>query len=103
MKKLLAATAASALFAGMAGAEEIKLGIIYGFTGPIESLTGSMAAASEAAIKEVSIRACSLMAPRFRAFAQTRPASTRRLRLRRLKSWSRLTVLSAFWAATARA
>jgi branched-chain amino acid transport system substrate-binding protein len=54
MKKLLAATAASALFAGMAGAEEIKLGIIYGFTGPIESLTGSMAAASEAAIKEVS-------------------------------------------------
>ena len=39
---------------GAAGAEEIKLGILYGFTGPIESLTGSMAAASEAAIKEVS-------------------------------------------------
>jgi branched-chain amino acid transport system substrate-binding protein len=54
MKKLLAATAASALCVGMAGAEEVKLGIIYGFTGPIESLTGSMAAASEAAIKEVS-------------------------------------------------
>jgi branched-chain amino acid transport system substrate-binding protein len=54
MKKLLAATAASALFAGVAGAEEIKLGILYGFTGPIESLTGSMAAASEAAMKEVS-------------------------------------------------
>lgn len=54
MKKLLAATAASALLAGAAGAEEIKLGIIYGFTGPIESLTGSMAAASEAAIKEIS-------------------------------------------------
>lgn len=54
MKKLLAATAASALFAGMAGAEDVKLGIIYGFTGPIESLTGSMAAASEAAIDEVN-------------------------------------------------
>ncbi len=54
MKKLLAATAASALFAGVAGADEIKLGILYGFTGPIESLTGSMAAASEAAIKEIN-------------------------------------------------
>lgn len=54
MKKLLAATAASALFAGVAGAEDIKLGILYGFTGPIESLTGSMAAASEAAIKEIN-------------------------------------------------
>ena len=48
MKKLLTATAACALFAGAAQAEDIKLGIIFGFTGPIESLTGSMAAASEA-------------------------------------------------------
>lgn len=54
MKKLLAATAVSALFAGVAQAEDVKLGIIYGFTGPIESLTGSMAAASEAAIDEVN-------------------------------------------------
>lgn len=54
MKNLLAATAVSALCAGFASADEIKLGIEYGFTGPIESLTGSMAAASEAAIKEVS-------------------------------------------------
>ncbi len=54
MKKLLTATAVSALFAGIAGAEEVKIGIIYGFTGPIESLTGSMAAASEAAIAEVN-------------------------------------------------
>lgn len=54
MKKLLAATAVSALFAGMASAEDVKLGILYGFTGPIESLTGSMAAASEAAIDEVN-------------------------------------------------
>lgn len=54
MNKLLAATAVSALFAGVAQAEDVKLGIIYGFTGPIESLTGSMAAASEAAIDEVN-------------------------------------------------
>jgi branched-chain amino acid transport system substrate-binding protein len=54
MKKLLAATAASALLAGVASADEVKLGILFGFTGPIESLTGSMAAASEAAMKEVS-------------------------------------------------
>ncbi|MBS0574058.1 MAG: ABC transporter substrate-binding protein [Proteobacteria bacterium] len=54
MRTLLAATAASALFAGIAHAEDIKLGILYGFTGPIESLTGSMAAASEAAIDEVN-------------------------------------------------
>ena len=50
MKKLLAATAASALLAGVAQAEDIKIGILYGFTGPIESLTKSMAAASEAAM-----------------------------------------------------
>ncbi len=54
MKKLLAATAASALFAGAAFGEDVKLGIVYGFTGPIESLTSSMAAASEAAIAEVN-------------------------------------------------
>ncbi len=54
MKKLLAATAACALFAGVAQAEDIKIGILYGFTGPIESLTKSMAAASEAAMDEVN-------------------------------------------------
>ena len=54
MKKLLLATAAAALCAGAAGAEDIKLGIIFGFTGPIESLTGSMAAAADAAVAEVN-------------------------------------------------
>ncbi|MCX7888459.1 MAG: ABC transporter substrate-binding protein [Rhodobacteraceae bacterium] len=54
MKKLYAATAACALLAGAASAEEIKLGILFGFTGPIESLTGSMAAAAEKAIAEVN-------------------------------------------------
>ena len=54
MKKLLLATAATALFAGMASAEEIKIGVILGFTGPIESLTPHMADGAELAMKEVT-------------------------------------------------
>jgi branched-chain amino acid transport system substrate-binding protein len=54
MKKLLLATAACALTTGAAAAEEVKLGILFGFTGPIESLTGSMASAAEKAIEEVN-------------------------------------------------
>ncbi|QDY69065.1 ABC transporter substrate-binding protein [Qingshengfaniella alkalisoli] len=54
MKRLLAATAATALFAGAASAEDIKLGIALGFTGPLESLAPSMAAGAEMAIAEVS-------------------------------------------------
>lgn len=54
MKKLLMATAASALVAGAVSAEDIKLGVILGFTGPIESLTPAMAAGGEFAMKEVS-------------------------------------------------
>jgi len=48
------ASAAGALLAGAASAEEIKLGVILGFTGPIESLTPSMADGAELAMKEVS-------------------------------------------------
>lgn len=58
MKKLLMATAATALMAGTAfaggHAKEVKLGILIGFTGPIESLTGPMAAGAELAMKEVT-------------------------------------------------
>jgi branched-chain amino acid transport system substrate-binding protein len=54
MKKLLIATAATALMAGAASAEEIKLGVLIGFTGPIESLTGPMASGAEMAMKEIS-------------------------------------------------
>ncbi len=54
MKKLLTASAACALFAGAASAEDIKLGVLIGFTGPIESLTTSMAAASEMAMEEAN-------------------------------------------------
>ncbi len=44
MKKLLMATAATALMAGAVQAEEIKLGILLGFTGPLESLAKDMEA-----------------------------------------------------------
>ncbi len=54
MKKLLMATAVTALMAGAAGAEEVKLGLLIGFTGPIESLTPAMAAATELAVKEIN-------------------------------------------------
>lgn len=54
MKKLLLASVATVAFGGIAAAEDIKLGILIGFTGPIESLTASMAAAAENAIAEVN-------------------------------------------------
>ena len=57
MKKLLAATTAAALmgttaFAG--GHSEVKIGVILGFTGPIESLTPQMASGAELAMAEVT-------------------------------------------------
>jgi branched-chain amino acid transport system substrate-binding protein len=54
MKKLLLAASACALMAGAAAAEDVKIGILIGFTGPIESLTGHMANAAEAAMAEVN-------------------------------------------------
>lgn len=54
MKKFLMATAATALMAGSAIAGEVKLGVILGFTGPIESLTPAMAAGAELAMSEVT-------------------------------------------------
>ncbi len=54
MKKLLLASAVAALSAGMASAEEIKVGVLIGFTGPIESLTPAMSAGAAMAAKEAS-------------------------------------------------
>ena len=51
------ATAASALVAGTAfagGHGEVKIGVILGFTGPIEALTPAMADGAEFAMAEVS-------------------------------------------------
>lgn len=54
MKKLLLATAATALMSGAASAEDAKIGIILGFTGPLETITPNMAASAELAIAEVN-------------------------------------------------
>ena len=57
MKKFLMATAASALVEGTAfagGHGEVKIGVILGFTGPIEPLTPAMADGAEFAMAEVS-------------------------------------------------
>jgi branched-chain amino acid transport system substrate-binding protein len=54
MKKFLVATAMVVLASTAVNAETIKLGVILGYTGPIESLTPDMAAGAELAIKEVS-------------------------------------------------
>ena len=54
MKHLLLATATTALLAGAAGAEEVKLALHLGFTGPLESMAPDIAAGAEAAAKEVS-------------------------------------------------
>jgi branched-chain amino acid transport system substrate-binding protein len=53
MKKLALATV-SALALTTAAAAEVKVGVILGFTGPIESLTPDMAASAELAFKEAS-------------------------------------------------
>ena len=54
MRKLLLATTAVALTAGFAVAEDIKIGVILGFTGPIESLTPDMADGAELAMAEAT-------------------------------------------------
>ena len=54
MKKLLLASAATAVLAGAAYADDISIGVILGFTGPIESLTPNMAAGAELAMAEVN-------------------------------------------------
>ena len=53
MKKLILALSVS-LCAGTAVAEDIKIGVILGYTGPIESLTPAMADSAELAMKEVT-------------------------------------------------
>lgn len=53
---LVATAAGVALLAGasVASAQEVKIGILLGYTGPIESLTPAMAESAELALKEVN-------------------------------------------------
>ncbi|MDP7521262.1 MAG: ABC transporter substrate-binding protein [Arenicellales bacterium] len=54
MKKIIMAAAVTTMLAGPAMAGDAKIGIILGYTGPIESLTPDMAAGAEMAIAEVN-------------------------------------------------
>jgi branched-chain amino acid transport system substrate-binding protein len=54
MKKLLIASAAIMFMTVPVAAEDIKIGVILGFTGPIESIAKDMAPAAELAMKEVN-------------------------------------------------
>ncbi len=58
MKKLLLTCGATALFASAsitaAQAEEVKIGLLLGYTGPVESMMVAISAGGELAIKEVS-------------------------------------------------
>jgi len=54
IKHLLAGAAIGVMAAGTAQAEDIKIGVFLGFTGPIESIVADMAPGAELAIKEVN-------------------------------------------------
>ena len=54
MKRLLLASVAACAAVPAIAQEEIRLGVVLGFTGPIESLTPSMAAGAELAMAEVT-------------------------------------------------
>ncbi len=54
MKKLLLASTGLAFSAGMALADEVKMGVLLGFTGPIESITPFMADGAEMAWNEIN-------------------------------------------------
>ena len=54
MKRVVAGLLMMLMPLGAAFADDVKLGVLLGYTGPIESLVGPMADAAELAIKEVS-------------------------------------------------
>ncbi len=54
MKRFMLATAACAGLATTASAEPVNIGVILGFTGPLESITPAMAGSAELALKEAS-------------------------------------------------
>lgn len=54
VRQILLATAASVVLATAAAAEEAKVGVILGFSGPLESITPAMGASAEFALKEAT-------------------------------------------------
>ena len=103
MKKLLIALAATTMLTTSALAEDVKIGVILGFTGPIESLTPDMAAGAELAMKEVSDSGALLGGSKVSRCVVTAPARTP-LPHRLLLSVSSHPIRSTpSWAPTARA
>ncbi|WP_458790543.1 ABC transporter substrate-binding protein [Yoonia sp. MH D7] len=54
MKKIIMATSAVAMMSTAAFAEDVKIGVILGFTGPLESITPAMGSGAELAMAEVN-------------------------------------------------
>lgn len=54
MKKLLLASTALAFSAGAAFADDVKMGVLVGFTGPLESIAPHMADSAELAFAEIN-------------------------------------------------
>ena len=54
MKRMVSIVFAAAMIGGAAHAQDVKVGMLQGFTGPTESLVAPMAKGGEMAIKEVS-------------------------------------------------
>lgn len=54
MKKSIIGALAATMLSGAAYAQDVKVGVLLGFTGQIESLTPAMAASAELALKEAS-------------------------------------------------
>ena len=54
MRRVVLAVAAAGAMVGTATADDINVGIVLGYTGPIESLTPDMAASAELALQEAS-------------------------------------------------
>ena len=76
MKKTLLATAiVAAMTTSALAGEEVKVGVILGFTGPIESLTPDMAASAELAFRKLPLRDnCWVVRPSSRS-VKIRPVS----------------------------
>lgn len=102
MKKFLMASAATALMAGgaMADGHSVKLGVMLGFTGPIESLTPAMAAGAELAMSEVSESGKLLGGKKVMPVRADSTCVDLVQRLQRLNVWSLLTVSKVSWVLT---
>ena len=86
MKKLFIAAIMSLSLMTTTTFAEIKMGIILGFTGPIESLTPAMAASAELAFKEASDSGALLGGEKITPEEQTQLVLTQQLQQQQRKA-----------------